>query len=572
MQDAEKMREAYGVSTIFIATDNQHIIDWQLQHYPQWRFMHLEIDRFLPDDQWGDAYLHSLSAEGKVGLQGEGIVFDMLLLADCDYFIGHADSMVTKATVHLMSAKKNYNPPFILKMPMPWEMLGCDNCTWWYQNVQRYNANQLDEAEEICDTRARCPPGWLQTAQLSAGFGAPVPPMKNTPLKANARVDFQGHFWDQEPNFAQVRVLREGIPALIQLASTHLLGEALPHSMVLHLVGASDDDEARADYMLLFQMLQEAGVEDLTVWLVGPHVHPNGEREPCGTCLGKADAPGLRVKCVNGLYHDWVEQGTGVSEERPHVAFMMNCGLAGEFEDFLPTLKYLRDAGILTVVSNYWYESTSVSRDGSHRTILKQPRPAYFHPEGNQNEMWGNEMSLEAIGVRFEARYVRNPYAMRYGLLHLPEGTSPSGTTFHATKNGYFHAFKGEQGEPVSDEQAKKKVLGGSLQVLAESRPKELSEETKGQMLQLAQECYAGASSCDVKAVRRLKKRGHKSIVQFWGGPAWKAAAIGRLGKYEDLQEAQEGLFSQSCGNLSQSATDKVLGQYHAMSKQLTLH
>ena len=28
------------------------------------------------------------------------------------------------------------------------------------------------------------------------------------------------------------------------------------------------------------------------------------------------------------------------------------------------------------------------------------------------------------------------------------------GTTFHATKNGYFHAFKGEQGEPVSDEQA----------------------------------------------------------------------------------------------------------------------
>ena len=26
----------------------------------------------------------------QVGLQGEGIVFDMLLLADCDYFIGHA--------------------------------------------------------------------------------------------------------------------------------------------------------------------------------------------------------------------------------------------------------------------------------------------------------------------------------------------------------------------------------------------------------------------------------------------------------------------------------------------------
>eukprot|EP00656_Telonema_subtile_P054565 TRINITY_DN8191_c0_g1_i4.p1 TRINITY_DN8191_c0_g1~~TRINITY_DN8191_c0_g1_i4.p1 ORF type:complete len:690 (+),score=134.24 TRINITY_DN8191_c0_g1_i4:229-2298(+) len=399
MRDAQTLRDKYGVDTIFLATDNQYVVDHQVHLYPEWKIMRLDIDRHLPDDDWGDKYLADLAEAGEVGLQGQGIVLDMLLLADCDYFVGHADSMVSKAALHLMTAHKNYNPPFILKMPVPWKGLGCQPCLWWYTKVKKHNKQQVEEAQEICE--AVCPK--VDSTQHTA------PRITGSLRLADTTL------WNTSPNYLNVTVLRHGIPLLVKSALLSLLGNQLPTRLIIHMIGASDDDEARADWQLLGELLAEVGVTHLTVWLVGPHILTGSE--PCKTC-GHTWVSG-EVHCAQGLYHDWLD-----SNHVPDAAFMMNCGIAGEFADFTPTLTHLRDKNILTVVTNYWYEPASLDRSQMRETDLG-PAPELFLGEpGNLDEMWSNEMALEALSVQFVTRWVRSPFSMRFGLLELPHGVA----------------------------------------------------------------------------------------------------------------------------------------------------
>ena len=105
---------------------------------------------------------------------------------------------------------------------MPWDQLGCANCTWWHANVQKYNQVQLAEAVhsngllvlgldwcglqvEICDKV--CPAGWQnlrveqpvpqQTPQQPSDQGGAVVLTGSDRLLANDL------FWSTEPNFHQ---------------------------------------------------------------------------------------------------------------------------------------------------------------------------------------------------------------------------------------------------------------------------------------------------------------------------------------------------------------------------------
>ena len=62
-----------------------------------------------------------------------------------------------------------------------------------------------------------------------------------------------------------MRVLRQGLPGLIRMALLRLMGSQLPSTLELHMVGASDDDEARADWALLAKLLENSGVKRLIV-------------------------------------------------------------------------------------------------------------------------------------------------------------------------------------------------------------------------------------------------------------------------------------------------------------------
>ena len=86
-------------------------------------------------------------------------------------------------------------------------------------------------------------------------------------------------------------------------ALTEILGEQLPRELNVHLVGASDADEARSDWQLFWELLAEHGVERATIWLVGPHML--SAAEPCNSCkTGKYDevralnTRTVRVHCV----------------------------------------------------------------------------------------------------------------------------------------------------------------------------------------------------------------------------------------------------------------------------------
>ena len=140
------------------------------------------------------------------------------------------------------------------------------------------------------------------------------------------------------------------------------------------------------------------------MWLVGPHILQGGD--PCKACES-TPTESLAVHCAQGLYHNWLPSYKGDSKA-VRVAFLvmfrldlarllstddwdavqLNCGLEGEFGDFFPTLQALLDANMLTVVSNYWYESATANRTALDSTELVRPAsPEWFFPEGNQNEV-----------------------------------------------------------------------------------------------------------------------------------------------------------------------------------------
>jgi len=269
-----------------------------------------------------------LAETGRVGAQGDGIVLDLLILADSDYFIGHADSAVTRLAYLLMSANKDYTPPAIFKMPVPWSRMGCQNCNYWVKNVKRYNSNQRAEAQEICqDTCQESKENDIKEVSPSAV------------VRHISRVTDEGsNFW-RSTNYRDTRVLRKGIPGLIAYAMRVHVAETARKEMdeiVIHLIGGSDDDEARGNFEYLTDLLPQKRIR---IVIVGPHIlinHQINRAEPCETCTRYPDKPGAKlvVECWTGLYQDWL--AAFPAAKKPDVAFMMNCGILGEMKVFTP--------------------------------------------------------------------------------------------------------------------------------------------------------------------------------------------------------------------------------------------
>ena len=162
--------------------------------------------------------------------------------------------------------------------------------------------------------------------------------------------------------------------------------------------------------------------------------------------------------------------------------------------------------------------------------------------------MFSNELALKALDVRFVAQYVRNPFAMRYGTLELPVGVSYT-THFHATKNGYFHAFHGRnQSSSVSNRnRVEQKLFGSMIRVLRLSGiSKELSEGLSQSLAQFETKCYNHDAECSHRQFHNFVRMFKTERTQT-KGQAWLRSAHDSLDLYEQRQEQQEQLFGEWC-------------------------
>jgi len=164
------------------------------------------------------------------------------------------------------------------------------------------------------------------------------------------------------------------------------------------------------------------------------------------------------------------------------------------------------------------------------------------------------EQALEAVGVAFTMRYIRNPYAMRYGKIELLEGVAPSGGhVFHAMKNGYYHVFQGRnESTTIDDENAVHQLCAGNLQAWLESRSDLLVASTGGirlvnQMNEQISACSDKLSSCQCDRATKLIRSCQKKWKQSRKSRTDYDRADEMLQQYELLQEAQEQYFDEKC-------------------------
>jgi len=131
MSKAEELRAAYGINTIYLATDAQSVIE-QTKAYTNWTFIHLQqgvdvsvlMNVLYPPSQgyiWdsvveanakgGKAYLNTLAAWVTQ--------LDAILLSKCDAFIGQFSSNVFRAAYELNAGETNTAAPFY-SLDAPW--------------------------------------------------------------------------------------------------------------------------------------------------------------------------------------------------------------------------------------------------------------------------------------------------------------------------------------------------------------------------------------------------------------------------------------------------------------------
>jgi hypothetical protein len=138
VEAARLLRELYGVSRIFLATDSQAVVAETTQ-FPdfEWRFQDLDrsfaeapnpaehaarrsawiVEQRLQNKVWNGQAVNGYE-------QGAAAVLEVRLLADCDYFVGCLDSNLDRIVYGLMVAQRGGGtcfPPFV----------SVDNSTWF---------------------------------------------------------------------------------------------------------------------------------------------------------------------------------------------------------------------------------------------------------------------------------------------------------------------------------------------------------------------------------------------------------------------------------------------------------
>jgi hypothetical protein len=108
------MAELYNVSRVYVASDSSQVMDQlhEMGDVLHMQVLHMPLDRSIFDSQW---WIDHRAAYGLVDRKqvAESAVLDMLMLAECDYFIGTFSSHFSMSALEISSYNKGYIPPYV---------------------------------------------------------------------------------------------------------------------------------------------------------------------------------------------------------------------------------------------------------------------------------------------------------------------------------------------------------------------------------------------------------------------------------------------------------------------------
>ncbi|KAK3265954.1 hypothetical protein CYMTET_25395 [Cymbomonas tetramitiformis] len=110
------MKTKYGYTSVYLATDSPEVARLAQRTYPKFHFVTQAIDR-----GWYEDGSNARIEDRMKGLAGRNLreriameaVADLEVMSRCDAFIGTFSSNMGRLAFELMSARKNYIPPFV---------------------------------------------------------------------------------------------------------------------------------------------------------------------------------------------------------------------------------------------------------------------------------------------------------------------------------------------------------------------------------------------------------------------------------------------------------------------------
>eukprot|EP00960_Hanusia_phi_P001469 42030-Hanusia_phi.AAC.3 len=115
IEEIMRMVMKYDVSTVFLATDSAQALE-QVRSSFDFETLHVPVDRSIFDSRW---WIDHRAAFGVVDQAqvGESALVDLLLLSECDYFIGTFSSHFSMAAFELSTFRKGFVPPYVSTSP-----------------------------------------------------------------------------------------------------------------------------------------------------------------------------------------------------------------------------------------------------------------------------------------------------------------------------------------------------------------------------------------------------------------------------------------------------------------------
>lgn len=114
IKELRRMAELYNVSRVYVASDSSQVMDQlhEMGDVLHMQVLHMPLDRSIFDSQW---WIDHRAAYGLVDRKqvAESAVLDMLMLAECDYFIGTFSSHFSMSALEISSYNKGYIPPYV---------------------------------------------------------------------------------------------------------------------------------------------------------------------------------------------------------------------------------------------------------------------------------------------------------------------------------------------------------------------------------------------------------------------------------------------------------------------------
>lgn len=114
-----KMGEKYDVSKVFLATDDDSVLQYIRAVYRDWDVVHLNLDRSEFHSNWFIEYRMKASLDAAdsnlidLELVADSTVLDLMLLSESDYFVGGFSSHFSRLVLELSVANKGYVPPYV---------------------------------------------------------------------------------------------------------------------------------------------------------------------------------------------------------------------------------------------------------------------------------------------------------------------------------------------------------------------------------------------------------------------------------------------------------------------------